>query len=115
MVIFILTFDEAEDCLKALGEETRLKMIAYLTLDSFCVCELVELLQMSQPSVSQHLRRLRQADIILEDKRGKWVFYSLNKDHKLYALLLHLVTTLPSLNGEIRSLVVEGKRILCES
>jgi len=114
-VIFILTFDEAEDCLKALGEETRLKMIAYLTLDSFCVCELVELLQMSQPSVSQHLRRLRQADIILEDKRGKWVFYSLNKDHKLYALLLHLVTTLPSLNGEIRSLVVEGKRILCES
>lgn len=115
MVIFILTFDEAEDCLKALGEETRLKMIAYLTLDSFCVCELVELLQMSQPSVSQHLRRLRQADIILEDKRGKWVFYSLNKDHKLYALLLHLVTTLPSLNGEISSLVVEGKRILCES
>lgn len=111
----MLNFHEAEAFLKAVGEETRLKIIAYLTLDTFCVCELVELLQMSQPSVSQHLRRLRETEIILEERKGKWVFYSLNKDHKLYALLLHLVTTLPSLNDDIGALVVEGKRIVCES
>ena len=114
VVIKLLTFSQAEVFLKAVGEETRLKIIAYLSLDSFCVCELVELLQMSQPSVSQHLGKLKRAAIILEEKRGKWVFYSLNKHHNLYPFLLHLVSTLPSLKDDIGSLVVKGKRILCE-
>ncbi|MDQ0175046.1 ArsR/SmtB family transcription factor [Bacillus chungangensis] len=109
-----MAFSNVERFLKAVGEETRLKIISYLTFDSFCVCELVELLQMSQPSVSQHLRKLKQAEIILEDRRGKWVFYSLNKNHQLFPVLLHLVSTLPSLNNDIGTLVIDGKRILCE-
>lgn len=113
-VFKLLTFSGVEQDLKAIGEETRLKIIAYLTIDAFCVCELVELIQMSQPSISQHLSRLKQADIILEERRGKWVFYSLNKDHELYTLLLHLVDKLPSLKGEIKAFVVDGKRVLCE-
>lgn len=110
----MLTYSDAEQILKAIGEETRLKIISYLTIDSFCVCELVELLEMSQPSISQHLRRLRQAEIILEERRGKWVFYSLNKEHELYTLILHLTSMLPSKKANIQSLVVEGKRVLCE-
>lgn len=110
----MLTYFNAEKFLKAIGEETRLKIISYLTQDSFCVCELVELLQMSQPSISQHLKRLRQVEIILEEKRGKWTFYSLNKEHELYTLILHLISTLPPKTVNIQSLVMEGKRILCE-
>lgn len=110
----MLTFNDAEYQLKAISEETRLKMISYLTVDSFCVCELVELLQMSQPSISQHLKRLKQSEIILEERRGRWVFYSINKEHQLYTLLLHLVDKLPSSKEAIGSITFEGKRILCE-
>lgn len=110
----MLTYSNAEQILKAIGEETRLKIISYLTIDSFCVCELVELLQMSQPSISQHLRRLRQMEIILEERRGKWIFYSLNKEHELYTLVLHLTSMLPSKNDNIQSFVVEGRRVLCD-
>ncbi|MDY0410525.1 ArsR/SmtB family transcription factor [Virgibacillus soli] len=110
----MLTYSNAEQILKAIGEETRLKIISYLTIDSFCVCELVELLQMSQPSISQHLRRLRQVEIILEERRGKWIFYSLNKEHELYTLVLHLTSMLPSKNENIQSFVVEGRRVLCD-
>src|SRR5699024_12651958 len=108
----MLTYSNAEKILKAIGEETRLKIISYLTIDSFCVCELVELLQMSQPSISQHLRRLRQVEIILEERRGKWIFYSLIKENELYTLVLHLISMLLSRKEIIKSFVVEGRRVL---
>src|SRR5699024_2301786 len=110
----MLTYSNAEKILKAIGEETRLTIISYLTIDTLCVCELVELLQMSQPSISQHLRRLREAELINEEKRGKWVFYSLNQKHSLYPLLLHIVSLLPPLEENVQSFIVDGKRILCE-
>lgn len=109
-----MDFVGAELALKAMGEETRLKILSYLTLDAFCVCELVELLEMSQPSISQHLRRLREANLILEEKRGRWVFYSLNQAHELYTLLLHLISLLPSKKSSIDSFIVAGKRVLCD-
>ncbi|HEX6593777.1 MAG TPA: metalloregulator ArsR/SmtB family transcription factor [Bacillota bacterium] len=105
---------EIESFLKAIGEETRLRMIAYLTIDTFCVCEFVELLQMSQPSISQHLRRLKEAELIKEERRGKWVFYSLDRTHPMYPLLLHVVNMLPPLEENVQSFIVDGKRILCE-
>lgn len=112
--MYLLTFSDAEHQLKAISEETRLRIVSYLTIDTLCVCELVELLQMSQPSISQHLKRLKQSEIILEERRGKWVFYSINKEHQLYTLLLHLVDMLPSPKEDIHSLASGGKRILCE-
>src|SRR5699024_6351224 len=110
----MLTYSNAERFLKAIGEETRLKIISFLTQDSFCVCELVELLQMSQPSISQDLRRLRQSEIITEEKRGKWTFYSLHKEHELYTLVLHLISILPTKTENIQSLIIDVKRVLCD-
>ncbi|MFA8438139.1 ArsR family transcriptional regulator [Bacillaceae bacterium YX66] len=43
--------------------------MAYLSLDTLCVCEIVELLTISQPQVSQHLRKLREAGLVKDDKR----------------------------------------------
>lgn len=90
-------FIETENYLKALAEETRLKIVTYLTKETLCVCELVTLLAISQPSVSQHLKRLKEMDIITEERRGKWIYYSLNRAHTLYPLLLHLISTMPIL------------------
>src|SRR5690625_7786392 len=107
----MLTYSNAEKFLKAIGEETRLKIISYLTQDSVCVCELVKLLQMSQPSISQHLRRLRQTEIILGGKKGKWTYYSLNKEHKLYRFVLHLTNILPPKTENIKSLILYVNRV----
>src|SRR5690625_4393808 len=109
-----MNYSDAEQILIAIGEETRLKIISYLTIDSFCVCELVELLEMSHLFISQHLIRLRQAEIILEERKRKWIFFSLNKEHELYTLVLHLTSMLPSKKANIQSFVVEGKRVLCD-
>lgn len=92
-----MEYEEIGNILKVIGDENRLKMIFYLAQDSFCGCELVEFLGMSQPAVSQHLKKLREAGITREAKRGRWVHYSLNKQHELYPFILHLVSLLPPL------------------
>ena len=90
----------AAEYLKAMGEETRLKIISFLIRDSYCVCELVDFLQMSQPSISQHLKRLKETGIILEEKRGRWSYYSLNKEHEFFTAILHLASLLPTVEKQ---------------
>src|SRR5699024_11482339 len=80
-------------------------------VDTFCVCELVEFLNMSQPSISQHLKRLRDAQIVIEEKRGKWNYYTLNKMHPQYTVLLHLISVLPPIEMKF----VKENRIECGS
>lgn len=91
-----MDFEKTESILRALGEQNRLKILTYLSLETLCVCELVEILDISQPQVSQHLRKLREAELVTEEKRGRWVYYSLNNAHPLYSLVLHIISTLPS-------------------
>ena len=107
-------YETTERVLKALGETTRLRIVHYLVHDAFCICELVTLLEMSQPSVSQHMKRLKDVGLVEEERRGKWMYYSLATDHPLYPLVLHIVQTLPSTKGTIDAFVQDGKHLLCE-
>lgn len=66
--------------LKALADKTRLRILSLLAVQSLCVCELTEILALSQPAVSQHLRRLKDAGLVGEDKRKQWVYYELRKE-----------------------------------
>lgn len=72
------------DKLKLLSDGTRLTILSLLKDREFCVCELVEILGISQPGVSQHLRKLKSRGLVKEDKRGQWVYYSLNVDEIPY-------------------------------
>jgi ArsR family transcriptional regulator len=65
---------------RALGDETRLKILRLLSVRDACVCELVELLPVSQPAVSQHLSKLRRAGLVDEYRQSRWTFYRLNAD-----------------------------------
>ncbi|GAY76117.1 MULTISPECIES: ArsR/SmtB family transcription factor [Sporolactobacillus] len=65
--------------LKLLGDQTRLTLLSYLKQRELCVCELVDVLNVSQPAISQHLKKLRLAGIVQERKQGTWVYYSLNQ------------------------------------
>jgi ArsR family transcriptional regulator, arsenate/arsenite/antimonite-responsive transcriptional repressor len=63
---------------KALGDETRLRIVALLTHGELCVCHVQEALGLSQPNVSRHLAILRSAGIV-EDRRDRnWVHYRLS-------------------------------------
>jgi ArsR family transcriptional regulator len=75
------TFEEAAERYKALADKTRLRILAILSYGERCVCELVAMLSMSQPSISQHLRKLRQAGFIKERKTAQWVYYTLSEEH----------------------------------
>ncbi|ATW28281.1 hypothetical protein DCMF_01255 [Candidatus Formimonas warabiya] len=63
---------------KALGEPTRLKIIKMLSVQGMCVCELSEVLDMLQPRVSQHLKILKDAELVVENKEGYFICYTLN-------------------------------------
>jgi ArsR family transcriptional regulator len=60
---------------RVLGDDTRLQILALLRIREACVCELVELFGISQPAISEHLRRLREAGLVEDERRGMWVFY----------------------------------------
>lgn len=64
-----------EKQLKALADRNRLKLLSCLKSGEVCVCEFVDVLNISQPAVSQHLRKLKEAGIIAERKVGTWKHY----------------------------------------
>ena len=80
--------------LKLAGEKTRLTILSFLKEQECCVCELADLLQTSQPNVSQHIRKLKDGKLVKESRKGQWVYYSLDLDDKPY--LMELLQVVPS-------------------
>ena len=62
---------------KALGDPIRLQLVDVLRKHAgkVCVCELVPLFDISQPTLSHHLKKLREAGIVDSERRGLWAFY----------------------------------------
>ena len=62
---------------KALGDPVRLQLVDVLRKHAgkVCVCELVPLFDISQPTLSHHLKALRQAGIVDSERRGLWAYY----------------------------------------
>lgn len=67
---------EAAKVYKALSDETRLKILAYLLAGELCVCELSDALGKPQSTVSHHLFLLQTAGLIKSRKQGTWILYS---------------------------------------
>lgn len=66
---------------KALGDHTRIRILNALQSSELCVCDLVDILEMSQSAISHQLRILRSSKIVKYRKEGKNVFYSLDDTH----------------------------------
>ena len=65
------------DRLKALGDPTRLRMLDLLAQqpEPLCVCDITPQFPQNQPTISHHLRLLREAGLIETEKRGTWSYY----------------------------------------
>ena len=68
---------QAVKVFKALSDRTRLRIIKMLEVRPLCVCEITEVLQLANSTVSKHLSILREAELIFDKKEGKWVIYQL--------------------------------------
>jgi ArsR family transcriptional regulator len=66
---------------KICGDPSRLKIMNALMLHEMCVCDIAALMDMTQPSVSHHLKALRQTELVKYRRDGKIVYYSLNDEH----------------------------------
>ena len=80
-----LSNEEAEataQLFKALGDPARVRIVNLLATsdEPVCVCELVEPLGLSQPTVSHHLKKLTDAGLLAREQRGVWAYYSLDED-----------------------------------
>ena len=82
---------------KALSDETRVRILNLLRRHELCVCQLMEILDMGQSTVSKHLGILKNAGLIEVEKRGTWSFYRLSRDktNKYNPEFIRLVSFLP--------------------
>lgn len=72
-------FEPAAALLKAIADPYRLTMLATLAAapEQVCVCDFTDALPLNQPTVSHHLRILREAGLVTCERRGTWVYYRL--------------------------------------
>jgi ArsR family transcriptional regulator len=66
--------------IKALSDETRLRILNLLYQGELCVCELEALLDINQSNASRHLNRLANARILESEKRAQYVYYRIDED-----------------------------------
>lgn len=77
------TIDSLSQIFKALGDPTRLRIIYALSKSSLCVCDIANLLGMSQSAISHQMRFLRNLRLVKFKREGRMVIYSLDDDHVL--------------------------------
>lgn len=75
-----ILYDLAE-LFKVFGDSTRIKILYVLFQSEMCVCDIAQLLNMSQSAISHQLRVLKQAQLVKYRREGKTVFYSLADAH----------------------------------
>jgi len=80
---------------KGIGNKTRYRILEALLQRGKTVGELVHIVKISQPAVSQHLKILRSCGLVVDERRGKEVLYSINAEH-LLALLKSLTDRVKS-------------------
>lgn len=85
-----MKMDNSTQLFKALSDKNRLRILKALQSKVLCVCEIRELLQLANSTVSQHLKILKEAGFIVEEKDGKWINYLINprpKDPRVNSIL----------------------------
>lgn len=100
--------NELTSIFKILSDETRIRIIALLYQEELCVCELSGILDVSQPKISKNLAKLRDMNLVTDERKEKFVFYSLKTENRV------LMSTLKNIMDDLESypqLVMDQKRM----
>jgi len=82
---------DLEKALKAMGDRSRLRIVKMLESRPMCVCELRAVLGVAQPTVSKHLKVLRDAGLITDEQDGLWTNYRICPENDYARSLLRCV------------------------
>lgn len=96
---------------KALSDIKRLRILKMLQTKPLCVCEITHILNLAASTVSQHLKILKEAGFIIEEKDGKWVNYLINprpSDQRITTLL----TSLDFWIGDESVIISDKKKVM---
>lgn len=94
---------------RALGDETRLRIVALLSHGELCVCHLERALELSQPNVSRQLGILRAAGIVDGRREGTWMYYALAPQE--HAAVRTVLDTLVSTFGAERTIRADHSKL----
>lgn len=84
---------------KALGDPVRLRLAALIASDSeVCVCDLTPQFSLSGPTISHHLKVLREAGLVVGERRGTWVYYRIRPE--ALRPLAALLQPAPAVSGQ---------------
>ncbi|MDO5780011.1 MAG: metalloregulator ArsR/SmtB family transcription factor [Clostridium sp.] len=107
---------------KAIGDETRLKILILLSSKNVCAKGIAKHLEISEAAVSQHIKTLKEANLVIAYKEGYYVMYELNKEvlenaKKFMDLLIHKDIDLISkqCNIKISDLNITKCKLRCKS
>ncbi len=77
-----ISFNRLSQVLSLAGNDVRMKMLYLLEEENeLCVCDLADILEMTIPAISQHLRKLRDGNILQTRRSGQTIYYSLKEEH----------------------------------
>ncbi len=82
------TLYDLADLFRIFADSTRIKILYVLFESEMCVCDIAQLLGMTQSAISHQLRALKQSKLVKYRREGKTVFYSLDDDHVRSVLAL---------------------------
>lgn len=93
---------------KILSDETRLRIMALLIQEPLCVCELSGILNLSQPKVSKHLSKLKDLNLVSDQRVGKYMMYSLTLDSDFSKDILDVIV---NHKEAMVDLITDGERL----
>ncbi|MCU0284822.1 MAG: metalloregulator ArsR/SmtB family transcription factor [Acidobacteria bacterium] len=110
--------EKIEKINRALGDKSRLRIIYMLGQKRMCVCEITEVLRLSQSTVSGHLRVLKEAELVADSKDGLWVEYSLCLSNPFIKNMLELICSElnldPDMEEERRLVALVNRETICK-
>jgi len=75
---FLMNESEIALICKALGDENRVQIIKMLTGGELCACKILDAFNITQPTLSHHMKILTECNLVNSRKEGKWTYYSIN-------------------------------------
>ena len=108
----------AEHFFKVFADSNRLRILSLLQERKMCVCELAHILGVTQPSVSRHLKQMKKAGLVAEERDGFWTNYFLVKNSRETQIVLCCMKAFlqkdPVIQADrTKSQTVDRRRLCC--
>jgi ArsR family transcriptional regulator, arsenate/arsenite/antimonite-responsive transcriptional repressor len=109
-----------DELFSLLSDETRLRCLVLLQKEGeLCVCEISQIIGTIQPKISRHLALMRKSGLVSDERRGQWVYYSLNRSlppwaKKLVQSALENLMHEKPYNSDLKKLCSLKKENLCK-